>query len=283
MSRKPHKVRDEQNQVENVEKHFLVSRNRHIANWQHDADNFAAHGHYEWMASFLKGRHLILDVGCGAGNGVAALCKNGATVVSIEENPTFIALAEKNLERADVAVKKVLREKIVLQCGVPHISYDNLNCTLPEAGALLVNGDFGVGNDIGLDKWLERMKFDAITCWLMGTHDVRRQKFGDITKYRLGIQSYIYQLGNKLLRSDGVLHFVDRGKYPDDPEFWKGVLAADHKPGASGTSLVVDRDSVQIRAYTPPQKGGVLMKCGGSAGNAVAGELALFSIMARKP
>src|SRR5437762_1744913 len=55
--------------------------------WECNASNIEMQGGYEWMASLLKPYNpsRILDIGCGCGNGIAALFKQfpAAKIVSL--------------------------------------------------------------------------------------------------------------------------------------------------------------------------------------------------------
>lgn len=93
---------------------FNVMREQYARDWSRGhAERLSADGHYSWMAAFLAGRNLLLEIGTGDGSGTLALVGNGAVVVSIEKNPYCLEMAKKNLLKSDVPVVTVSRGRLV--------------------------------------------------------------------------------------------------------------------------------------------------------------------------
>jgi hypothetical protein len=65
-------------------------RETYAKNWSEGhATPFTTDGHFQWMADFVKGRFLVLEIGTGDGAGTLALCANGSTVVSVDHLSRF--------------------------------------------------------------------------------------------------------------------------------------------------------------------------------------------------
>ena len=78
-----------------------------------------------------------------------------------------------------------------------------------KGGALLMDGD--IQNNSKLLSWLrENGPFDAVTCWLIGTHHARTYNevfdainVSDVLEYRLSVQNRVYELADQILRAGG--------------------------------------------------------------------------------
>src|SRR3954465_16070089 len=133
---------------------------------KHDAAKFAGDGHYKWMASQIGGFNQGLEIGKGDGSGTIELLRNGHAIVSIDENPACLRIADEQLNKAGFAVTTTLRGTVHQGADGYTVTYGSLTLSRPTTGALLVEGD--TLNDPQLQAWLRSLgPFDAVTCWLM--------------------------------------------------------------------------------------------------------------------
>jgi hypothetical protein len=117
---------------------------------------------------------------------------------------------------------------------------------LPESDAQVVLVESDVLNDEGMHRHLSAAApFDAVACWLMGTHSAREANeaidalhIATSAEYRLRVQNRVYELADTVLRPGGVLHVVDRGQAPTSKELVEDIVRA-HEEQAEVTSLVV--------------------------------------------
>lgn len=225
--------------------------------WNVSASYYEQEGHYDWMSSQIEGYNRVLEIGCGVGYSTLSLARNGHKVVSIEENPDCLQATKELLETHGINVVLCKRESIKSHSnGQYTITYSALD-TLPDSVVILIEGD--VLGDINLIKWLKANEpFDAVVCWLMGTHGSRTynkcldtSKVSSSMMYRLKVQNSVYELADQILRTGGVLQAVDRAQSPDS-QILKDDVIRSHKDQASVTSLQVD--SMAHRAYTEPSK-----------------------------
>lgn len=269
---------------------LATKRETYARNWsEKDAAAFARDGHYAWMASHVGGKHRVLEIGTGDGSGTIELLRAGHVVVSVDENPSCLGRAGVNISSAGFPVVTELR-------GTAHQGEDGYEVkyepiTSPEAttGALLIEGD--TLNDPSLLSWLRSMPpFDAVVCWLMGSHRARQLNLAlprvSAGLYRLHVQNKLYEFADTVLQSDGILNIVDRGTIGTTPaaiEILNADLFRSHEEQASPTSLRVDA-MVETRPYKASASGVKMEMTVGSSGLVFADiELGLTSIVARKP
>jgi SAM-dependent methyltransferase len=268
---------------------LAVERETYARNWSEgDAAKFATDGHYAWMASHLSSKDRVLEIGTGDGRGTIELLRAGHVVVSVDENPACLGRATKNISDAGFSVKTELRGTPRQGEGGYVVKYEPIAFPAPTAGALLIEGD--TLNDPDLLSWLKSLPpFDAVTCWLMGSHRARqlnlalRMESADL--YRLRVQNNLYVFADTILQSGGVLNIVDRGAIGTTPATIS-LLTADtvqsHGDQASPTSLQID-EQVETRPYAAPSGGLKMEATVGSAGIVLADiELGLVSTIARK-
>lgn len=226
-------------------------RKAYIKSWGINSEGHLAQGHYSWMAERVKGFPRTLEIGCGVGHSTLALLQQGHTVVCVEENPQCIAATRKRLADEGFCVEVIARETPVsLDENAYRLIYSEIP-EAPEADCLLIEGD--ALNDPALEAWLERQpKFDAVACWLLGTHDARGHNAAvDLAlmptayEHRIFVQNRVYEIADRILRSGGVLSVIDRAQTPTTQDMVEKLLQH-HREQASVTSLVV-----QPVEYTP--------------------------------
>lgn len=219
-------------------------RKAYIKSWGINSEGHLAQGHYPWMAERVKGFPRTLEIGCGVGHSTLALLQQGHTVVCVEENPQCIAATRKRLADEGFCVEVIARETPVsLDENAYRLIYSEIP-EAPEADCLLIEGD--ALNDPALEAWLERQpKFDAVACWLLGTHDARGHNVAiDLAlmptayEHRIFVQNRVYEIADRILRSGGVLSVIDRAQTPTTQDMVEKLLQH-HREQASVTSLVV--------------------------------------------
>jgi hypothetical protein len=148
------------------------ARKRYVNEWNITSTFFQEEGHYVWMGSKVDGFDRILEVGCGSGYSTLSLLKAGHRVVTIEENPRFIDRTRDLLQQNGFSVEVSKRGLILPAKDADHYAIAYSDVDTPGAQAVLVEGD--VLEDQKLMSWLNSNgPFDAVVCWLMGTHKFR--------------------------------------------------------------------------------------------------------------
>jgi len=256
-----------------------------------NAAHFEVGGYYKWMAGFVAGYNKILEIGTGGGHGTLELAKRGHKIISIEENLTILDSAEEYLAKNGITCTRIRRESVSIGSDSYKINYRHiLEADIDDSyQVLLVEGD--MLNDPSLFEWLKKeAPFDAVICWLMGTHSARiyndaikARRIPSPGEYRLHVQNTVYELADEILRSNGRLHIVDRTQEPDHEEIRTGFLDA-HKDQASVTSLIVD--SLDYIVYEEPSNENKIEMCitVGLSGKIPAfTKMAFTSIYSHKP
>ena len=287
---KAKRQREEQQATLAVTGWIRENRLSYARRWgRYHASKFEQDGHYEWMASFLGGHRVVLEIGTGTAQGTKALLEKGHTVISIDENPECLKIAERFLLSEGYKVTYEPREEIRIEHDGYSIDYHAPESPLIEGGALLLEGD--VLNDPELLAWLTKLPVDAVVCWLLGTHEARPHntifhsiKVGNPGEYRLRVQNRIYEIADKVLKPGGILHIVDRGEAPAEDESLDEDTLTAHRDQASVTTLEVE--STDYRLYEEPTDPKALpmgLTLGLSGRMPTNYRPALVSITSRKP
>lgn len=239
---------------------FIEKQRRdYLLNWgEGNAHKFEIDGHYNWMASFVSGFTRVFEIGTGDGRGTLNLVKSGHKVIGIDENSACLDAAETRLKNAGVKLIRIRREKISIAAGGENYSVDYAPIEISDYedyDAILIDGD--IVNDENLINWICNIeKFDAVVCWLIGTHSARifstaidRILTSTSMKYRILVQNIVYAISEKILRNNGILHIVDRG-YQLNTDLLREDFLNFHRDQASVTDLVVS--SMDTRQYEDP-------------------------------
>ena len=240
-----------------------VAREIYARRWSTNSDHFSADGHYDWMARLLAEYQpkRVLDIGCGNGAGILALYRiamgEQGTLISLEENPECLRVAVERSRKHHPSVRHVLRSERRQSHGEEIVSYRPLRSD-EMRGFLLIESD--ILSDPNLLSTLVAVEpFDAVTIWLIGSHDARSRcanlrQYGirDVGEYRLHVQNTVYELADRILRHGGVLQVVDRGITPDSEELQSDVLQG-HREQAEPTTLEVI--NLNYRPYEEPRHG----------------------------
>ena len=264
--------------------------------WKTNATTFRKQGCYAWMAEQLQPYKpvRVLDVGCGTGEGLAALLATSTrSIVAIEENFDCIKAAKRYLIDLGYAVKTIPRIGYVEHPDGRHdIFVINQNGIIEEGPSVtLVHADpLLVDEDEPLRKFFDStLKFDAVTIWLSGTYQCRKTcKALDVLRiskpgeYRYYLLKMTYKIADRILKPGGVLHVVNRGLVPDTDKIKKRAID-DYKERAPVTSLCLS--DFAYKEYTEPIAKGIKMAPDPSAEKSFTddGRRAMHSIISKKP
>lgn len=215
-------------------------RRTYAAEWEVSSSHLNDQGCYAWMAGELGAEGRVLEIGCGTGLSTLALVNAGYRVVSIDENPACIKKASARLEAAGFSVSVQLRGEERVVAGA-RLEIDYAKVKRAAADVILIGGN--VMHDPRLMKFLaDGEGFDAVACWLMGTHSSMRfnkcisAKVTTPKLYRLQVQNLVYEMSDRVLKPGGVLQVIDRTEPASTPELVEDFLNA-HRDQASVTSL----------------------------------------------
>ncbi|MEL6652124.1 MAG: SEC-C metal-binding domain-containing protein [Bacteroidota bacterium] len=234
-------------------------RNKYAKEWASSAEKFESDGHYDWMASFIDGFDTVVEIGAGNGSGTLALAKKGHRVISIDENPECLHLAEKKLKDNDIKVLKVTRGSIQPRQNHYSLEYNRIESDLPEEGVILLEGDT-LTDPLLIDWLIKNGSYDAVVCWLIGSHggrqlNTRIARMGLPNHpgyYRLKVQNHVYELADQILRPGGILHTVDRSEALTNKALENDHIRG-HKEQASVTNL--EFQGWEARDYTEATDG----------------------------
>ena len=232
------------------------ARRGYAREWSHgNARPFAAAGHYQWMAGFLSGCRNMLEIGTGDGSSTAALLESVPAVVSLDENPACLRLAQRRLHAEGHRVRCDFRGAVQPTLTGHRVRYRPPRVARLERGALLLEGD--ILDDPTLTAWLAAGgAFDAVTCWLIGTYaertrdeSLRRLPIRDPDDYRAAVQRAVIRLAARVVRPGGLVHLVDRAELPRDATERGRALA--YYDGLAGDTGVRACD-LDVRPYPEP-------------------------------
>lgn len=173
--------------------------------WQQSAKALFSASHYSWMSEQLGDAKRVIEVGCGSGASTEALVTAGRQVLVIESNQYCAEIAKERLRSKGIATEPIL--------------VGQLSDLSPWVGA---DVKFLVEDVLSaeLEQRLPCSWFDAIVCWMTGSNPEHigiaigraYMQFdgSEMPTYRLKVQERCYELGALTLRSNGIVHFVDR-------------------------------------------------------------------------
>lgn len=219
-------------------------RKKYLKEWSNDAKFFYDNKYYEWMNSKIKDFKLVLEIGCGNGLSTLSLLENGHQVIVVDENIECLKETKKLLNSNNFKAKVIKRESLFRESKwVYEYDYLKIKNSIEEDEVLLIEGD--VINDTNLEEWLTDSNINCVTCWLIGSHGARRYnktiaetRINTPEEYRLLTQNRVYEICDRILKNDGILQIVDRGKKPSN-EKDKNIIFESHKDQASVTSLSI--------------------------------------------
>lgn len=214
------------------------------------------------MACQLKGYSpkRIFDIGCGDGRGILALEKEYGgvdwQVFSIEENSECLHNARQLLRQNGIKASVIRRCDVIVQAPNTHAITTQSGRLTAAPGANLFEGDILADEEV--EGFLcAQPKFDAITVWLMGTHPLRFECYNihelniqNTGDYRLRVQNKAYELANRILRTGGVLHIIDRGEIPTTENLRNDCLNSHRDQAAAMHTSLEVLDTLEFKEYT---------------------------------
>lgn len=254
-------------QKKSLEGTILKYRNEYKNQWLVDSETINERNHYDWMESFISPYHFILEIGTGVGLSTLKLLNSGHKVVSIDENIECLKQAYSLLTSQGKKIKLIRRGFLSSKININHkyrINYEIIdkNININDFDAILIEADALNENDSYFFDWLDSLgDFDAIVCWLIGTHSARKNNENIMSwvnspaDYRLSVQNKVYELADRILKSNGVLHVVDRA--PEINEEIKQTMITCHVEQASVTNLKFS--SIDFKNYGSIDADGVGM------------------------
>jgi SAM-dependent methyltransferase len=245
------------------DKRLNYDKNKYINEWQKDSDYFLEQGYYNLMANCLFEKinpEIVLEIGCGNGNGIIELLKNKniKNIISIEENECCIDFASRKIEAEGIFVKKIIRNNPTFIKGEVYVNqYSEIN-EFELSKVNIIQGD--ILYDEIIKQYIKNKKFDVVICWLLGTHESTQANLEyinagvkDNKTFRLLVQNCIYELSDIILKENGFLHIVDRGEIPYNKEIMEQYISC-HKDQASVTNLKIVED-IKFLEYKPLDNG----------------------------
>lgn len=219
-----------------------MTPSQYATEWERSAAAFSSAGHYKWMSEQLGKAKRVIEIGCGSGASTEALLNDGRYVLAIESNRQCANLA---LQR--------LKEKGIF---ADEITIEQLSQLPPSQEAKL---QIVVADVLSLDfDQISPGTFDAIVCWMTGTHphhishalNKSYTSLGqnDMALYRTTIQDRCYELGTHVLKSEGVVHVVDRAAIRSwsDKDWMREELVKLHRSMA-GSRYHLDKADCYVR------------------------------------
>lgn len=183
-----------------------MTAEQYAEEWVVEASNFAKHGDYTWMASFLPKKGAVLEVGCGSGASTLAIIRSGNSVVSVEQNDFLATTAYEYLLNQGFSVKRH---------SLQDLKPEDL---MGEEQAHIVLGDIF---SVDICSRLPASYFSAMTCWLIGSSpDVVNSTLADQTgesenwdpaAYRWLVHQRCCDVSRDLLKEKSSVHLIDRG------------------------------------------------------------------------
>lgn len=226
-------------------KRLAAAQELYADQWHKTSESFRRQGIYTALARLLPivAPKMILDVGTGSGEGVAALNArfgDDVEILSIDENPKCIEAASANLESK--GIKHRVTDRLVHGLKPDrHILLFKEGELVHNKGITLVQSDLLCDSELTAFISVEPV-FDIMTVWFVGTHQMRYQcenleplHISNPVEYRLRVQNMAYDLADKVLQKGGILQIADRGeRLSDNSDMFRA-----HSEQAQGTTLKV--------------------------------------------
>lgn len=114
--------------------------------WNESANHFYDNKSYQWMSGFVSKYNVILEFGCGSGQGTLTLLQKKCKVIAIDKNPYCIEATEMLLRNYGFNV------------GHNGDSIDGFD-------AIVIQSDI-----LDLDQEIIKYPFDLVAIWNIGTY-----------------------------------------------------------------------------------------------------------------
>jgi len=290
---------DDKNRQEHKHRTMLESsKSSYLFEWMQTSNYFADCGYYSWMADclskYVQTPKLILDFGCGTGEGILALIKKfNCQIISLEENEKCIDMTAKRLMFEGYEVKCVKRmevsctENLSLTGLSPysnHYQKGTLDRLKFSEKIVLIQSDFlDFENDNELLDIIKQIPFDVITCWLIGTHqyhyfndnimtisEEEGYNLADFAKknafyVKFASHKIACELGDLVLQNNGIVNCVERLGHNEYLKNKDKIDSNNNLMVANTASMSFE--ATEVRSYCPPS-GGIHMTNGEKITNA---------------
>lgn len=204
-----------------------VARDQYARAWSRNATHYSEQGLYLDQARDLARSgtvRKVLDVGCGHGQGVAALrdaLPQDAWILSIDENADCLAGAARllNVHPSSLNSNRVVDQ--ILPNGRYRSTYLDREVLLGASPNLLQSNL--LTKDRAFESILDGVgPLDAITLWFVGIHKANSTtelaslfKIEGNADYRMLVEDTVMKLADKRLKAGGVVHVAIRGNFPN--------------------------------------------------------------------
>jgi SAM-dependent methyltransferase len=267
-----------------------VAHQIYALEWSVNADHYAVQGLYHALATELAAAgqvHRVLDLGCGAGQGLEALSAvltgGDRFIAGVDENPDCLDAAA---QRLGLAPSAVAGRRVRSQLGLK--LYD----AVPEKAPIAVQGDRVLVQadvltpDPALEAWLRAAgPFDAITLWFTGGHKARSetkvaQRIGaqGDEDFRWAIEDRIMEIALRYLKPGGLIQIVTRAA--GDPEIWRRETEAQRREAIA--AYPVDLVSVEAFPYEEPSSAHAIVMAGAGSSQVPGQRMALSTLLRAK-
>lgn len=197
-----------------------LGRRKYAERWRANAEAYERQGLYRALAEHLSSFALpskVIDVGCGRGEGIAALreAADGSCtlVVGLDENPDCLKAAAERLGTGNprTRLKRIGR-------GGRNYNLEIMPRRLPKLLPVTLAQTDLLRPDLELDELIGAAgPYDAVTQWFTGIHPAR--EYDEITKqykidsdrtHRMATDLAALEYAANCVRDGGVLHVVTR-------------------------------------------------------------------------
>jgi SAM-dependent methyltransferase len=165
-----------------------TARRVYLERWQVSARNFDLQKAYDWMASLLAPSqpNRILDIGCGSGEGLAAVHRRfpNSRILSCDENPDALSAAQERLKNIGAHVSVIPRITVVAISDRSHELKFQQGKLKMGHGITLIESDILIDDDL-LSFLAVQKEFDAITIWLIGSHRLRYDECTNLASFNI--------------------------------------------------------------------------------------------------
>jgi 2-polyprenyl-3-methyl-5-hydroxy-6-metoxy-1,4-benzoquinol methylase len=222
-----------------------MTPSQYATEWERSAAAFSSAGHYKWMSKQLGKSERVIEVGCGSGASTEALLNDGRYVLAIESNRHCADLALQRLKEKGISAEEITVEQL---SQLPLSEEARLQIVVADVLSLAIDQ-------------ISSGTFDAIVCWMTGTHPHHISQAlnkpytalekSDMALYRSNIQERCYELGTRVLKSEGVVHVVDRAAIRSwsDKDWMREELVKLHRSMAD-TKYHLDKSDCYVRRIT---------------------------------
>lgn len=274
------------------EEKLTVAKEIYSKHWATSSEHFFEEDYYDWMADQLSpyNPEKIFDLGAGSGNGIVELYNRfnseNLHIISIDENIKCLENASRNIfEKLNIEPFLQARINPVFRGEIHRYQYEPIKYP-PDSKIVLLESDFL--SEPCLDDVVEISgNLDAVTVWLLGTHEQRHACFHILNQidssgeYRLKVQNKAFKFADKILRSGGVLQVVDRGELPEEDFLIEDCIRS-YKDQASVTDL--EFENLNSIEYQEPDRGIKMELTLGESGRVPENyKLGLTSVIFKKP